>query len=77
MNAYAVSYKSAKEAIDDANDFIFQKMGYENYYLFKIGNMDINEKLAQYGSETFYNRPVFVYGTVWKLVKGRQQEAGI
>jgi len=24
--------------------------------------MDINEKLAQYGSETFYNRPVFVYG---------------
>jgi len=38
--------------------------------------MDINEKLAQYGSETFYNRPVFVYGTVWKLVKGRQQEAG-
>jgi len=37
-------------------------MGYENYYLFKIGNMDINEKLAQYGSETFYNRPVFVYG---------------
>jgi len=77
MNAYAVSYKSAKEAIDDANDFIFQKMGYENYYLFKIGNMDINEKLAQYGSEHSTTGRYLYMGTVWKLVKGRQQEAGI
>jgi len=39
--------------------------------------MDINEKLAQYGSETFYNRPVFVYGDSVEASKGRQQEAGI
>ncbi|WP_265447235.1 Athe_2463 domain-containing protein [Acetivibrio straminisolvens] len=62
MNTYAISYKSAKEAIDDANDFLLKKMDYENYYLLQIDGMDINDKLAQYGLDVFSNRPVFVYG---------------
>lgn len=62
MNTYAISYKSAKEAIGDANDFILRKMGYENYYSLQINGMSINDKLAQCGSDIFSDRPVFVYG---------------
>lgn len=61
-NTQAKSYKSAKEAIDDANDFLLRKMGYENYYSLQINGMNINDKLAQFGSDAFSNRPVFVYG---------------
>jgi len=59
---YAISYNSAKEAIDDANNFLLEKMGYENYYSLEVNGMNINDKLAQYGLDVFSNRPVFVYG---------------
>ncbi len=36
IDTYAKSYESAKEAIYDANDFIFQKTGYKDYYLLEI-----------------------------------------
>jgi len=44
-NTQAKSYKSAKEAIDDANDFLLRKMGYENYYSLQINGMNINDNL--------------------------------
>jgi len=43
---YAISYNSAKEAIDDANNFLLEKMGYENYYSLEVNGMNINDKLA-------------------------------
>jgi len=67
------SYKSAKEAIDDANDFLLRKMGYENYYSLQINGMNINDKLAQFGSDAFSNRPVFVYGDSIEASRKRQR----
>ncbi|HOL87487.1 MAG TPA: hypothetical protein PLK32_09040 [Defluviitoga tunisiensis] len=59
---YALNYKTAKEAIEDANDFIESKMGICDYYKLKIDDMELNEELAKVGSDAFSNRPVFVYG---------------
>jgi len=75
INARAVSYKSAKEAIDDANNFLFEKMGYENYYLLQVNGMNINDDLARYGLDIFSNRPVFVYGDNIEASKKRRHQA--
>jgi hypothetical protein len=54
---------SANQAIDDANAFLKEKMGFSEYYKLTSNGKELNDNLAASGTPTLGGKPIFVYGS--------------
>jgi len=66
-STYAITYNTAEDAVNEANNFLDIKFQIPNYYKMTINKknkttISINSLLATSGTDAFYNKPVFVYG---------------